>query len=92
MKVSTSPMKRSGDGIAPSGYIQVTTTVMRIIGTVLLEQSEVWGTDRLYFEMTEYLEYISEAEKLVAERSMQTETELPKEEEAAENCVAVRAA
>ena len=39
-------------------------SVMRIIGTVLLEQSEAWGTDRLYLDMAEYLEHVGNAKKL----------------------------
>jgi len=33
-------------------------SVMRIIGTVLLEQSEAWKTDRVYLDMAEYMEHI----------------------------------
>jgi transposase-like protein len=33
-------------------------SVMRIIGTLLAEQSEKWQTDRLYFDMDEYMSLI----------------------------------
>jgi transposase-like protein len=73
--------------IYPSG-----DSVMRIIGTVLLEQSEAWKTDRLYFDMTEYLEHIRHVKKRTSSCYMQTEAESLKEEAAAETCTKGKAA
>ena len=67
-------------------------SVMRIIGTVLLEQSEAWSTDRVYFDMKEYLEYIGNAKKPTQTCSILTGPESLKEEEAAEMRKNVRAA
>jgi transposase-like protein len=33
-------------------------SVMRVIGTLLAEQSEKWQTDRLYFDMDEYMSHL----------------------------------
>ena len=69
-------------------------SVMRIIGTVLMEQSDAWQTDRLYFDMTEYLEHISGRGNAASTCSMQTESEslLEDEGETAEKCIGARVA
>jgi len=66
-------------------------SVMRIIGTVLLEQSEAWSTDRLYFDMGEYLEYVNKGKNSNPECPAQAEAGSHRAE-AAKNGVDVRAA
>jgi len=66
-------------------------SVMRILGTVLLEQSEAWGTDRLYLDMGEYIEYVNRGRNSNLECPTKAEAGSPGEE-AAKNGVDVRAA
>lgn len=67
-------------------------SVMRIIGTVLLEQSEAWKRDRLYIDMTEYLESLKDREDVALTYSVQAESKSLHEDEAAANCADVQAA
>ena len=67
-------------------------SVMRIIGTVLLEQSEAWRTDRVYLDMAEYLDHISDAKNPTLTCLMQIESGSLIEEAAAETCSSVRVA
>ena len=64
---------------------------MRIIGTVLLEQSEAWSTDRVYFDMVEYLGHIGYANNLTTTCSAPMKAE-SLEGEAADDCIGVNAA
>jgi len=66
-------------------------SVMRIIGTVLIEQSEAWSTDRLYIDMAEYLEHINNAGTVSPNCLIQTGSGLL-QEEAAEKGVGVEEA
>ncbi|MCL2493158.1 MAG: IS110 family transposase [Clostridiales bacterium] len=62
------------------------------VGAVLLEQNEAWSTGKLYFDVTEYRESFAEEKKAALSASMLASSELPREEEAAEDCADVRAA
>ena len=55
-------------------------------------KNDAWSTDRLYFSMTEYRERLEDEKKAALSASMRAASELPREEEAAENCADVRAA
>ncbi|MCL2492627.1 MAG: transposase, partial [Clostridiales bacterium] len=67
-------------------------SVMRIIGTILLEQNAARRTAKSYFDRTEYRERLEDEKKAALSASMRAASELPREEEAAENCADVRAA
>ena len=67
-------------------------SVMRIGGAILLEQNEAWSTGKLYFDVTEYREPFAEEKKAALSASMRASSELPRKEEAAEDCADVRAA
>ena len=49
--------------------------VMRIIGTILVEQNEAWCTEKICFDMKEYLEHIGDRDSAVPVCSMQNVTE-----------------
>jgi len=69
-------------------------SVTRIIGSLLLDQTEEWLSGRLYVDMREYMEFISERDMQAESSFRQSDSERKEliEEEAAEVCGDVRAA
>jgi len=67
-------------------------SVARIIGTILLEQSEAWKIGRLYCDMTEYHEYIKNRGNMDNACSARTGDESIRKEEAANNGDGMQAA
>ena len=57
-------------------------SVMRIIGTVLLEQSEAWSADRVYVDMKEYMLHLENVRNSSPDCAHQTETDSYGEEAA----------
>jgi transposase-like protein len=69
-------------------------SVMRIIGTVLLEQTEAWLSGRVYLDMREYLEFVSDRDGRATSRLTKSDGMQEKQlkGEAAEERGKVRAA
>jgi transposase-like protein len=69
-------------------------SVMRIIGTLLLDQTEAWLSGRLYLDMREYLEFVAERDRQVSACPQESEAleETPPVGETAEKHGGERAA
>jgi hypothetical protein len=65
---------------------------MRILGTVLLEQSEAWCADRVYVDMKEYFLHKESAKTSTTVYRAQSETESSDGEVAVNNEKGVRVA